>query len=208
MHPANVEAVAWVSQLKSTSSLVFALAAVLAYPRRPGLATVCFALALLTKGHAVFALPVVALFEWLRTGRVRWRWIALWAAMFAAFSVAEIASHERNQVDGPTLRDDPFVWLRTIVAIAARYLVMAATSFGISSFHETEPARSPFDPWFLAGLVALAGLGWRLVVAARATQPGGRLLDLGSGRLRSDLPDLPVPVSDGGPLSLLHRARA
>jgi len=170
-HPANVEAVAWISQLKSTASLVFALAALLAYPKRPALASVCFALALLAKGHAVFALPVVALFEWLRTGRVRWKWIALWAAMFAAFSIAEITSHERNQGDGPTLRDDPFVWLRTIVAIAARYLVMAATSLGVSSFHETEPARSPFDPWFLAGLVALAGLGWRLAVTLKRRSP-------------------------------------
>jgi len=167
VHPANVEAVAWVSQLKSSAALVLALLALLAYPRRPALASVCFALALLAKAHAVFALPVVALFEWLRTGRVRWRWIALWAAMFAAFSVAEITSHERNQGGGPTLRDDPFVWLRTIVAIAARYLVMAATSLGVSTFHETEPARSPFDPWFLAGLVALAGLGWRLAVTLK-----------------------------------------
>ncbi len=167
VHPANVEAVAWVSQLKSNAALVLALAALLAHPRRPALASVCFALALLAKAHAVFALPVVALFEWLRTGRVRWRWIALWASLFAAFAIAEITSHERNQIDGPGLRDDTSVWLRTIVAIAMRYLVMAATSLGLSTFHETEPARSPFDAWFLAGLATLAGIGWRLVVVLR-----------------------------------------
>jgi hypothetical protein len=170
-HPANVEAVAWISQLKSTASLVFALAAVLVYPRRAGLATACFALALLSKGHAVFALPVVGLFEWLRTGRVRWRWLALWALMFAAFSVAEIVSHERSQIDDLPLRDDKVVWLRTIVAIAMRYLAMAATSYGVSAFQETELARSPLDAWFATGLVALAGLGWRLAVTLKRRSP-------------------------------------
>jgi hypothetical protein len=166
-HPANVEAVAWISQLKSSASLVLALAALLVYARRPGLATVFFTLALLAKGHAVIALPVAGLFEWLRTGRVRWRWLALWAAIFAAYAVVEIASHERNQGGAPPRTDAPAVWLRTVVAIAMRYLLMAATSWGVSAFHETEPARSPLDPWFLAGLVALAGLGWRLVVTLK-----------------------------------------
>jgi hypothetical protein len=173
LHPANVEAVAWVSQLKSSAALVLALCALLAYPARPVLATACFALALLAKAHAVFVLPVAALFEWTRTGRVRWRLIALWAALFAAFSVAEIASHERNQGSGPTLRDEPATWLRTIVAIALRYLVMAATSLGVAPFHETEPARSWLDPWFLAGLLLLAALGWRLFAAlSRRSEEG------------------------------------
>ena len=166
-HPANVEAVAWISQLKSSASLVLALAALLSYARRPGLATVFFALALLAKGHAVIALPVAALFDWLRTGRVRWRWIASWAAVFAVYAVVEIASHERNQGGAPPRDDAPAVWLRTVVAIAMRYLVMAATSWGVSAFHETEPARRLIDPWFLAGLVALAGLGWRLALTLR-----------------------------------------
>jgi hypothetical protein len=87
--------------------------------------------------------------------------------MFAAFSVAEIASHERNQLDAAGLRGEPFVWLRTIVAIALRYLVMAVTSFGVSAFHETEPARSPFDPWFLCGLAVFAALAWRMASTLR-----------------------------------------
>ena len=207
-HPANVEAVAWISQLKSSSSLVLALAALLAYARRPGLATVLFTLALLAKGHAVIALPVAALFEWLRTGRVRWRWIALWAAIFAAYAVVEIVSHERNQGGAPARDDSPAVWLRTVVAIALRYLVMAATSWGVSAFHETEPARRLLDPWFLAGLRRARRARLAPGRHADAAQRGGRLLDLGAVRLRADLPDLPVPVPDGGPLSVFHASRA
>jgi hypothetical protein len=170
-HPANVEAVAWISQLKSSSSLVLALLALLAYPRRPALASVCFALALLAKGHAVFVLPVAGLFEWTRSGRVRWGWIALWAAIFAAYSVAQIVSHERNQAAVAALGDPILVRAGTIVAIALRYLVMAATSLGVSAFHETASVRSPFDPWLLAGLVVLAGLGWRLLAGLRRRSP-------------------------------------
>jgi protein O-mannosyl-transferase len=166
-HPANVEAVAWISQLKSSASLVLALASLLAYARRPGFATVGFALALLAKGHAAIALPAAALFEWLRTGRVRWRWMALWAALFAAYAVVEIVSHERNQGGAPPRDDTPAVWLLTAVAIAMRYLVMAATSWGVSAFHEIESVRSPLDPWFLAGLVALPLLSWRWVVVLK-----------------------------------------
>jgi hypothetical protein len=171
LHPANVEAVAWVSQLKSSASLVFALLALLAHPRRPGLASVCFALALLAKAHAVFVLPVAALFEWTRSGRMRWGWIAAWAAFFAAFALAEVASHERNQGAVAALRDAPLVRLATIVAIALRYLVMAATSLGLSAFHETESVRSPLDPWLLAGVAVLGGLAWRMAVTLRRRSP-------------------------------------
>jgi hypothetical protein len=66
VHPANVEAVAWVSQLKSPASLALSIAALLAHPRRPALAAALSALALLAKPTAAFALPVAALLDWTR----------------------------------------------------------------------------------------------------------------------------------------------
>jgi hypothetical protein len=95
---------------------------------------------------------------------VRWRWLALWTAIFAAYAVIEVVSHERNQGGEPPREG---VWLLTAVSLAMRYLVMAASSWGVSAFHETPPVHSPLDPWFLAGVVVLAGLGWRLLVALR-----------------------------------------
>jgi hypothetical protein len=171
VHPANVEAVAWISQLKSSASLVLALVTLLLHPRRPALASIGFVLALLAKGHAVLVLPVAALLEWLRTGRVRWRWVALWTAIFFVYAVFEIASHERNQGGAPPRTDATVVWLRTVVAIAMRYLVMAATSLGVSAFHETAPARGWLDAWFCAGLLTLVGLGARFVVTLRRRSP-------------------------------------
>ena len=56
--------------------------------------------------------------------------------------------------------------LRTPVAIGARYLAMAATSYGTSTFQEPAPAASWLDPWWLAGLalggILAARIGWAL----------------------------------------------
>ena len=59
LRPANVEAVAWISQLKTTLSMVLALTALLLWRARPPLATAAFVLALLSKATAAFALPLL-----------------------------------------------------------------------------------------------------------------------------------------------------
>jgi hypothetical protein len=167
LHPANVEAVAWISQLKSTLALALTLAALLLWRRHPGLASAGFALALLAKATAACALPVAALLDWTRAGRVRWRWLALWALALALYAAAEFATHQRSGAAESSLHQEPLVLARTAIALAARYLVMAATSFGVSAFHEPEPARSWLDPWWLGGAAALLLLGWRAAIALR-----------------------------------------
>ena len=175
LHPANVEAVAWISQLKSTLALVLSLIALLAWPRRPGLGSLAFVLALLAKATAAFALPVAALLDWTRarlradpgSRRVRWGWLAVWALAFAGYAVAEFATHQRSGAAEAGLLDTPLVLLRTMVALAGRYLVMAATSVGVSAFHEPDPVVSWLDPWWLFSLGALALLAWRVFEVAR-----------------------------------------
>jgi len=167
LHPANVEAVAWISQLKSTLALVLSLAALLAYSRRPGLASALFVLALLAKPTAAFALPVVALLDWARAGRVRWGWLALWTLFFLGYAAAEFATHQRRGAVEAMLHDTPLVLLRTVAGISLRYLLMATTSYGVSAFHEPEPAYSWLDPWWLGAVPVLALLGWRVLVVAR-----------------------------------------
>jgi hypothetical protein len=161
LHPANVEAVAWITQLKTTAALALALGALLAHPRRPALGFLLFALAILAKPLAAFALPVAALLDWTRDGRLRWRWLALWTASFAALASVEVGAFRDYGLESRPLDPDPVVWGRTIVALAMRYLVMAATSYGVSTFQELPRARSWLDPWWLAGVVSLVLLGWR-----------------------------------------------
>jgi hypothetical protein len=167
VHPANVEAVAWISQLKSTLALVLSLCALLAHARRPALGFACFVAALLAKPTAAFALPVAALLDWTGPGRIRWRWLSLWALVFVGHAYAEFATHQRSGAAEAELHRTPWVLLRTIGALGMRYLVMAVSSYGVSAFHDPEPARSALDPWWLASLPCLALLLARSVVVAR-----------------------------------------
>jgi hypothetical protein len=170
LHPANVEAVAWISQAKTPLAFVLSLSALLAHPRRPALATVAFALALLAKPTAAFALPVAAALEWSREGRVRPGWLGAWAALLAAYAVGEFATHQRTGAADPIDSSWP-VRLRTIAAIWARYLWMSATSLGVSTFHEPAPVRSWLDAWLVAGLASGAALLWRCGVLLRRGGP-------------------------------------
>jgi hypothetical protein len=164
VHPANVEAVAWIFQLKTSLALGLSLAALLAFPRRRVLGVVLFALALLTKISAVYALPVLAVWLYTRGSATRrdWGWWAAWVAVFAAFSVPEFAAFNRTG-EASALHQYPDVatHVRSIVSIAGRYFVMAFTSIGVSPTHEPAPAFSWGDPRWLFGLVVVAAVALR-----------------------------------------------
>ena len=178
LHPANVEAVAWISQLKTSSALLLAGVALLAFERRPLLATLAFALALLAKAAAAFALPVLIVQLWIRSrrgatvgaGTRRLSLYALgWVAIFAAYAVAELSVfvHMNNAPPVP-IPEGAGVRLRHSLAIIPRYLVMAFTGLGVSAFHEPGRAVSLTDPrWILAALAA-AGIGARAIAALLA----------------------------------------
>ncbi len=172
LHPANVEAVAWMSQLKTDAALAFSLAALLTFRPAPLVGTLLFAVALLTKASALFALPTAAALVWARRGRPgggarHWAWVAVWALLFGLYTIPEFSSFEHfGEIDVPPY-PDAAVHVRSIAAFGSRYLVMAATSYGLSAFHQPEPAHSLLDPWWLAALPAAALLLWRIVVSLR-----------------------------------------
>jgi hypothetical protein len=172
LHPANVEAVAWMNQVWSPLALALALGAVLAR-RQALLGTLLFALALMAKPQALFALPLAAMLAWCdHVPGASWRreagWLLAWTAVFVLHSVAELAiflaTGSGSQIASG---EGAGVLLRSLVALGARYLVLAATSFGAAAFQEPSAARSLLDPWWLGGLAALLGLGAWLVAALR-----------------------------------------
>ncbi len=183
VHPANVEAVAWISQLKSPASLCFGFAALLLHPRRPAAALLLFAAALFAKPTVAFAWPVLIGWRWIeRTSETgseiptrqldrEWRWIAAWGAVLVAFGIAELAAFEGAAGHLDPLHPDPLVTARTIVAFFARYLAMAIAGAGLSTFHEPPRALSVIDPWWLAGCGALASIVWRIGAGLRAFWP-------------------------------------
>lgn len=180
VHPANVEAVAWINQLKTSSAMAMCLGALLAHPHRPKTAAVLFGLALLAKPPAAVALFVAAAFGWARTRANRsagdeaptaddwrWRWLIGWAAILVVFAIAEFAAFGQTAGRAPPLYEDLPTRFRTIFAIALRYVVMALSSSGLSAFHEPPPATSMLDPWWLCSLVVFGALAWRSVLALR-----------------------------------------
>jgi tetratricopeptide (TPR) repeat protein len=173
LHPANVEAVAWISQLKTPAALILSLLALLTQRNRPAVAAVLFALALFAKPTAAVALFALAAAVWqagrnsegmpAHEGRAReWGWVGVWGLVLVIFALAEFWAFNQTAGQAPVLYADWVVRLRTVCAIALRYLVMSLTSSGLSVFHEPPPADSWFDPWWLASLAVLGLLSWRM----------------------------------------------
>jgi len=167
-HPANVEAVSWISQLRSILALGCALGAILALGRSPALATMLFASGLLFKVSASFALPVAAGLAWAARRDptqepISLRWLAGWCVVFVLYSYPQFSSFYAFGRIPDVVFSDAGEQVRTMAAIGARYLAMAGTSFGTSAFQEPEPVRSWIDPWWLASLPIVAILAWRIV---------------------------------------------
>lgn len=170
-HPANVEAVAWISQLKTNAALALSLLALLCFARRSLLATLCFALALLTKASAAFALPMAAGSIWARGFAARdraWLWLGVWVLVFAVYAIPQFASFGHIGSVHVEAFDDPTVRLRTVAAVGSRYLAMAVSSLGVAAFQEPPPVRSWLDPWWLVALPLGMALALRLFVSLRA----------------------------------------
>jgi hypothetical protein len=172
VHPANVEAVAWISQLKTLASTALALGALLAHPRRPLIGVTLFALAVLTKATAFFVLPVAAWWAFAahRNGsepEPRFGWLAVWTGLFLLYLTPQFTAFFHGTIEEATLHPDPFVHVRTLFAIGAHYLWMAATGLGIAPFHQPPPVESIADPWWIAALVLGTAMAIRTLVTLR-----------------------------------------
>lgn len=169
VHPANVETVAWIFQLKTIVALGLSIGALLLHERRPGIAAGLFTLALLTKVTALGVLPAVAIQSFVRSraddpAPPRWGWIGVWVVIALAISVPEMTAFQRQGDTRILIDEDPLVHLRTIFAIAARYLWMAVSGANVAAFHEPPVAASWLDPWWLAGLLAMVAIGARILL--------------------------------------------
>jgi hypothetical protein len=173
LHPANVEAVAWIFQLKTVAALALAAAALVAEPRRPLVAATLFALALLTKIQAAFALPVAAVWAWLgspagaRPRSLRLAWLGLWGLALALALAPELLAFERMGHAGASPAEGVGGQARFMAALLGRYLAMAASGWGIAAFHQPDPPGSWLDPWCLLGLAGSAAMALRGAIAWR-----------------------------------------
>lgn len=178
VHPANVEAVAWISQLKTTASLALAIGALLLRPRRPGLALLVFTLGLLAKPMAALALPVAVVqvaVAWRRDGDGAERpglareagWLGGWTVIFAAFAVAELAAFLWASAPLQAEAGDWGGRAQMAASLVARYAWMALTGLGVSFFHSPPRPATWLDPLVLAGLAIAALVSARAMFAFR-----------------------------------------
>ncbi len=179
LHPANVESVAWISQLKTILCVGFGVAALLAHPRHPAVAALLFCLGLLSKTTALFALPVALYFAWRE-----WRasgtrpphvgWLLVWVLVLALYAVPQLFAFAHLGEANAFAPSDPVVQVRTMLAIAGRYLVMAVSSYGVSAFQHPPHADRWLDPWWLGALVVGIALALRAVASiVRDRMEGG-----------------------------------
>lgn len=177
LHPVCVESVAWISEQKNTLSLVFYLAAALAWlryedDRRPARyvgATLWFAAALLTKTVTATLPAALLVLAWWRRGRVDWRtdvrplllWLALGVSAglgTAWFEATQIGAAGQDFALGPierTLLASRVVWF---------YFSQLVWPDDLAFFYPrwTIDATAPTAWLYLvATLALLAFAGWR-----------------------------------------------
>jgi hypothetical protein len=171
LHPAQAEAVAWISQLKTLAAFAFGFGALRLLWRRPAVAALLFALAVLTKFVVVTLVGVAAALAWVRPQSARerhtWRWLAGWLLIGLAVAGPQLDAF-RYSGSGAL---PPYLGvgerLRTVASIGARYAAMAFTGTGLSALHEPPRPQAWTDPWCLLGFSIGALLGMRLLLALR-----------------------------------------
>ncbi len=173
LHPANAEAVAWISQLKTLLAFAFAVGALLLLKHRPFLATLCFALGLLCKASAAFALPVAAVWLWCFSTeaaerRRSTRWLALWALLFAAYAVPESQAFRHTGEFSAAAHLNSVERLAFSLAVIGRYCLLVLTGTGTSVFHQPPAPRSFSDLWLLFGLLVFSLAALCAIRALRA----------------------------------------
>ena len=181
VHPANAETAAWMFQLKTLLAFSFGFGALLALRRRPLLATVLFGLALLCKPSASAVLAGAIVFA--AQGRLadetaarRTPWLLAWGLLLLLYALPEFAAFRSVGEFRQELAPGPRAL--QAVAIAGRYLVLASTGMGASSFHQPLPPQSLLDPWLALGLVTLLGFGFVSVRALRRGHPAAGWLGI------------------------------
>jgi hypothetical protein len=181
LHPANVEAVAWVFQLKTLLSFTFSFAALLCLMRRPALSTLFFGLSILAKPSAASVLAAAIVLEWVRQPGEgdpprRTRWLFVWGGLLALYGVVEFGAFRSagEFLDSAPLSERGL----QVVAIVGRYLMMTTASYGLSAFHQPERPASLLDPWVLLGLVTLLAMAFVCVLALLRRRPAAAWLGL------------------------------
>lgn len=190
LHPLRVESVAWVSSRKDVLSILFCLAGLMAYRMDIGIwwkgkarstafremfdhtplhtcswgywvALTCFGLGYMAKPTMMVFPAFVALLEWLETGRVRWRPVALLGSMAVLFLSVTVHA----QTGAITTVVAPVDRLMNAAFSLAVYLRQFLLPTGLSVFY---PYNLPISAArTLAGVAGVLGIMVTIAVSWR-----------------------------------------
>jgi hypothetical protein len=175
-HPASAEVVCWISQLKTLLAMSLVLGALLLRDRSPVGAAALFLLGLFAKSMAAVGLAFLIAEEWGRrrddpAPPVDRKSLLIWGLVFATFASIALVAYRAANVGIPPVSEEPWIVALSSASFGARYLVMAATAYGVSAFQEPPIPIGLGDPWVWLALVLGAALVARLVVAVRQNLP-------------------------------------
>ncbi len=179
VHPAHLEAVAWISAAPEALFTLAGLSAVYLYlryledekavllPASAGL----YAIALFTKETAIALWPVIAACEGWRRKERKWRPTALRMIPFAAITCAYLplrlhALHGFAQQEPYTLTQMLRIW----PSLAWFYLKKLALPTGLAAEYDNPWPASFLDPQFFLPVLLLAGTAVVLVLWARKSK--------------------------------------
>ncbi|MBW2267241.1 MAG: hypothetical protein JRH16_01600 [Deltaproteobacteria bacterium] len=175
-HPASAEAVSWISQLKTLLAMSLALGALLLRNRSRAGAAALFLLGLFAKPIAAVGLAFLVAEEWVRrrddaTTPVDRASLLIWGLLFATFASIALVAYRAANIGIPPVSDEPWIMALSCATFGARYLAMAATTYGVSAFQEPPIPNGVGDPWVWLALALGLALVARVVVAVRERLP-------------------------------------
>ncbi|MGA2260350.1 MAG: tetratricopeptide repeat protein [Acidobacteriota bacterium] len=164
LHPIHAESVAWIAAVTDTLCAAFYFPALYFYlkdsenPQKTAiiLALGCYMGALFSKEMA-FTFPVVAAWlDWCLHRKLRWSRYAMFAGIFAFYSVLRIAALHAFFVHQLPVDLAPLPRFLSTIVLLAQYTAKMFVPYNISAFHVFQPTTSILSLNLLLSLILLA----------------------------------------------------
>ena len=174
VHPIHAESVAWISGVTDPLCAIFYFLALYYYlkdsqeegNRNALILALGFFLGALFSKEMAFTLPVIAgWLDWCLHRRLRWSRYAMFAALFAFYSILRVIALNAFYVQQVSLKLDPVSRVLSTTVLLAQYIAKMFVPYGINAFHVFVPTTSILNVEFALSamfLAAFAAAAWTL----------------------------------------------
>ena len=192
VHPANVENVAWIAELKTLIAGAAAFGATLLWLReRRGAALAVFTVGLFGKTSIVVLPALLVLLDLSRRRDLAWKWYAAFLVPAGAMAFVQMrAAHAQGTIRA---LHGGSVWthVATVIGVLPGYAMSIIAPISLIPRRPIDPVVSPTDIRFLLGVALVAVAAWGVIVSWRGER---RFLVAGPWLVLTLLPTLVVPI--------------